>query len=759
MAKVMKLPLLASASMIALFVAAPAFAQDATPAPAAVSADDQQSDDGLSEIVVTAQRRNENLQDVPISVATVDLEVAASTGIHNPEALGQLLPGVTFNRQGNGVTPYVRGVGTGAATAGNEPSVALYIDDIYIPTSQASIFDFNNVESIAVLKGPQGTLFGRNATGGVIQIKTKDPSQETEIAADLTYANYNKVSGALYASTGLAPGIAASVAAYGVKQSDGWGRNVVSGFDVQKTESYGVRGKVRAELGPDTTLTLAGNYDWRKTDQGGFNLNIIAGTFGTGGFSATALGAGFYDSVTDFSRPGYTSKAWQTSAKIEHDFGPATFRSITAFGDVRSDAISDLETSPTPFVNAVFTQGSKSFTQEFQLLSSSDNPVTWILGAFYMHDKSDFSITNTGNAFGVRTSRGHGEQKTDSISGFAQLGAELLPRLNATVGLRYTSDRREFLANASLTGPGFVDNISGPFNRSAKYDNITGRAALDYHVDDDTMVYIAYNKGFKSGLFNISGVSGGATAPPPVILPEELNAYTIGFKTELFDRKLRVNVEAYTYDYSNIQVNTVVAGATLITNAAKAKIQGVDIEVTARPVRNLTISGSLSYSDGHYTSFPSGPQIFPLAPNAPIPIPAGCAATVPTYPVGTGYVSRACDLSGNKTTQTVPLSTTLTAMYTIPSSVGEFGLTGSWAHGGDYYFEPDNNPNTRQPVTDIINASVGWTSNSGTYGLSVWGNNLTGQKYYNSISQSTLGSVKYSPAPPRTYGITAKLRF
>ncbi|MES2987372.1 MAG: TonB-dependent receptor [Pseudomonadota bacterium] len=741
-----------SVSLVALAFAAPAFAQDAAPQSGAVQTADDNGE--LNEIVVTAQRREENAQDVPISVSTISADLIAQTGIPNPEALGQLLPGVTFNRQSIGVTPYVRGIGGNNAGAGNEPSIALYIDDVYMPTALASVFDFNSVESISVLKGPQGTLFGRNASGGVIQVNTRDPGKDLRFDADLSYANYQKISGALYANVPLSENIAFNIAAHGVNQADGWGRNVLTGKDAGTTDGYGARAKLRFDLGA-TVVQFGGNYDHRRSDQGGFAANVVPGTFGRGGYNPVALGAGFYDTVNDFGPLGFINKAYQLSAKIEHDAGNVILRSVTAYGNVNSDAISDLEASPLPFNNSVYTQGNRSITQEFQVLSPASAPVKWIIGAFYMHDYAYFSIVNSGTAFGTNLSIAASQQRTDSISGFGQMTAEILPRLNATVGVRYTSDSRRYTSRASLGA-----TISGPFERNSNFQNLTGRAALDYHFSDDVMAYIAYNKGFKSGLYNLAGLAGGAAAPPPVVLPEELNAYTLGIKTELLDRRVRFNVEGYWYDYTNIQLNNVIAGATVVSNAARARIRGVDFELTGKATAHLTLSATVSLADGKYTSYPNAQQFFPLPPSAPIAIPAGCVATTPTYPTGTApTATRVCDLTGNKTVQTVPFGSTLSATYDLPTSAGDFSFTASWAHGGNYFFEADNNPKVRQPITNIINGSVNWTSTNGRYGLSVWGNNITGQEYYNTVSQSTLSGTKYSPAPPATYGVTARLRF
>jgi iron complex outermembrane receptor protein len=728
-----------------------------TPPSTAVQSQNQDSE-GLRDIIVTAQRRAENAQKVPIAISTVTADTVKALGVINPESLGQLLPGVQLNRSGQGVITYIRGIGSGSAVSGNEPSVAMFIDDVYMPNGSGAVFDFNNIDSVSVLKGPQGTLFGRNATGGVIQIKTRDPSQETHFNLDAGYGNFDKISSALYASTGITENMAVNVAGYYNNQRDGWGRNVLTGADHFTSKSYGVRSKLKGEFG-DTTLLITGVFDKRISDEGGLSVSVVPGTYGFRGYSPAALGAGFYDAVNDQPML-FRNQSYNVSAKLEHNFGNVTLRSITAYGDIKFHLISESDASPSDFQDAILDQGSKTFTQEFQLLSASDSPVQWILGTYYLHDVSRNHTHLFGPAFAVAGVQVPGDtfgtQKTDSISGFGQMTAEILPRLKATLGIRYTSDRRSF--------DGYVNRptgvlLNGPFADKTTFKNLTGRASLDYQISDDIMIYAAYNKGFKSGVYNIGGLFFGSSTVPGPVAPESLDAFSAGFKSEFFDRHVRLNVEAYYYDYSNIQVSQLQGLAFLITNGGKATIKGVDADLTVTPVHNLTLTWSASYADGHYDDFRNGPMFFPQPPNTPIAIPASCGLT--TYPVGApggAGATKACDLSGKKTVQTAPFTSTFTAAYSIPTSIGEFRLMGSYSYGGKYYFEPDNNPYTRSPVTNLVNGSVSWTSSNERFGLTFWANNLTKEKYYNSISENTTGGFRYTPAAPRTYGLTGKLR-
>ena len=719
---------------------------------------------GVEEIIVTAQRRAENAQKVPISISTVTASTIEALGVINPESIGQLLPGLLLARNGQGVITYVRGVGSGSAVSGNEPSVAMFIDDVYMPNGNGAVFDFNNVDSVSVLKGPQGTLFGRNATGGVIQIKTRDPSQKPELDLDVGYGNYAKTTTAIYANTPITDKVAANFAGYYNDQNEGWGHNVLTGLNVFTSLAYGARGKIKANIGDNTTFVLTAAYDKRISDQGGLSMSILSGTRGFNGWSPNALGVGFYDGATN-QWMKFANQSMLLSGKLEHDFGNAILRSITAYQDIRFKLNADSDASPTDWNDGLLHQGSSTFTQELQLLSAADSKIQWILGVYYLNDLVKHHFFNYGGAVAPNQPfDAFARQHTDSRSAFAQMTTEILPKLKATLGIRYTSDERAYKGRVYRAPSAGAEEalITGPLYDKTSFNNTTGRFSLDYQLAPDLMVYAAYNKGFKSGIYNVGATAPGATAPGSVgpVAPEALDAYTIGLKSEFWNHRARFNVEYYYYDYSNIQVSQIVNGNVLLTNGGKATIQGIDTELTVVPVENLTLTWAMSYAHGVYDAFLNGPTFFPLPPNAPIAIPAACGPIAyPSPSGGNAGATRFCNLSGNDTVQTSPFTSNFTASYTIPSQIGDFDLVGSYYYGGKYYFEPDNNPRTRQPAMNLVNASVSWTSPSKMFGLTLWTNNQTGQEYYNSISENTSGGLRYTPAAPRTYGVTAKLKF
>lgn len=708
----------------------------------------------LEEIIVTAQRRAQNLQEVPIAVNAITAATAARLGVTDALSLAQAIPGLNFGRQANGNTPFIRGVGAGSGTIGNEPPVATVIDDVYVPTGAGASFDFNNIESVEVLKGPQGTLFGRNATGGVIHIHTRNPTHTPTADVSATYGNYQTAGVQFYGSTGFSDTVAANLALTFSKQYDGWGRNVVTGRDVFKGESWGARAKVLFEPTDRDSILLGYAFDRRTTTQG-LALRSAPNTFSFGGFSPDRAGAGFYDATAVNDNP-FRNFMHQGSLKAKHEFERASLISITGYTRFFTRAEIDSDTTPATYIHNNYTELGKTFTQELQLVSAPEADLQWIIGAFYLSDYSDFIADTKGTAFpGGAHQYMSTYMHTKSYSGFAQATAQILPRTNLTLGVRYTSDHRRFDGRLTLGLPGAAPTVSrGPFTDATTFSNLTGRFALDYRLSDDAMIYVAYNRGFKSGVYNLPSLSPSSTSGPAPVLPEDLNAYSAGFKSEFLDRRLRLNAEAWLYDYKNMQVVNQIPGAQVLTNAGAARIKGVDIDVTAAPVDNLTLTAAISIADGHYTRFPGGPtfygaQITPQVGDSP----AVCTM-IPEASPTSPHPQIACNLKGKKTIQTIPLSVNLSATYRITTAVGPIDLAASWSHGGDFYWEAANDPDSHQKKTDLINASVQWSDQSERYSVRLWGRNLGQEKSFGYATNGAVANLKYSPAPPRTYGVT-----
>ena len=734
-----KLWYLSSIPVMAL-MATSAMAQQTTAAPTQAAATAPAQDEqptGVEDIVVTAQRRNQNQQDVPISVTTVTAAAAERQGVTGTETLTAAVPALQFSRQtGNGGAPFIRGVGSSESTAGAEGSVALYVDDVYVGSGAATLFDFNNIQSIEVLKGPQGTLFGRNATGGVVNIHTRLPSQTPSLDAKIGYGSYDAQTASLYATRGLSDTVAVNFSAAYRDQNDGFGHNLVNGEDTLLGHSRAFRGQLLWTPSTATELLLTAEYSKRKDDIG-MSVGIFPGT--------VAVGGGTYvDPFGTFDTPGDSSlsETKGVSAKLRQDFGDLKFVSITAYRATHMDWRLDGDGSPTGAVNLAIRNNvdDDAFSQEFQLQSPEGERFNWILGAYYYHAESSYSpngLTGTTQAAVGGFRNLFSSQDLDSYSAFADGTYKLMEDTNLTVGIRYTTD--EILGKFTVVN-GLGTTVTPDSKRT--FSSPTWRVVLDHKFTPNILGYASYSRGFKSGRFNLTGAGS--------VEPEEIDAYEIGVKSDLFDRRLRINASTFYYDYRDLQVSTVIPGGSQILNAASAKIKGADLDFNFVPNSYVNISGGLSLLDTEYVDFPAGPLL--------VANPAVCTPTPATTGTPTGGF-RTCpaDLSGNHLTRSPEWTLSLLGTFTLPLDGGaELALNVSYYHNDGFFWEPDNH--FAQPSYDLVGAGVTWTSPDQKYDVRVFGKNLLDEYYYNYVSSGGLRAA-FSPAMPRNFGIEVGVHF
>jgi len=731
------------------------------------------ADRQLDEVTVTANRRQESNQRVPVGIAAVSADTAKKVGVTDAQSLAAVVPGLLFNRQANTSIPFLRGVGTPVGQSGDEPSVAMYIDGVYVPAGSASMASFTSLDHVEVEKGPQGTLFGRNATGGVVQVFTRDPTAEAQLEVRAGYGEFDTWSADVYASGALTNQLLANVSAYWSNQSEGWGRNVTTGVPTFRSREYGTRVKFLWNESERTNALLTLDFDKTLAQQGvGFmafpgtgSLNPLP-PFPNGGIPPAP---GYYDPNENFNSEGDV-RQYGASLKITHDFDWARLVSISAYRDTRNDYVLDEDAGPLPIVNVELATPETTFTQELQLISQSDSNFSWIAGVFYFDDRAGFDpIHFTGAAFApLPFVNSYGILTTESYAIFAQATATIFSDTHLTAGARYTWDERTVRAGAAFGNDTVVPAPNSP--QSESWSSPSWRLVLDHSFSPEMMAYLGYSRGFKSGLFNPVVFPGDPIDEP--VDPETLDAYTIGLKSEYLQRKLRVNVEAFYYDYNNIQVTQILSAVSRITNAAKASIKGVDLDITAVPVDGLTLTAAIEAIEGKYDSFPNG-TFFVYDPAvggnctfavAPPPAPVPCSGVLPpNYNAGTGT----WDLKGNHTIQTPPFSLSLLAQYEFPTSVGRFDLNFAWTHTGNYYASADNGKgqiapssqqSDKQQVIDLLDASLGWTASDSGLELRLWAKNLTNVQYWSYADEISFATF-YSPAPPRTYGVTMTKRF
>lgn len=695
----------------------------------------------LGDIIVTAQRRNQNAQDVPIAIIAVSADTLVASGAANIQDIKMVAPGVEVQSNNGSALPIIRGVGSKAVGAGIENPVAIYVDGVYYAAATASLFSFNNIERLEVLKGPQGTLFGRNATGGLIQVVTKDPRSDFSGRVNLGYGNYETIQGDLYLTGGLSQNLAADFAVTTSFMGDGYGTNLTSGKDVYRTyHDIALRSKLLLSLGDDTEARLTIDYsDSRHNMHAARMLNGVTAPAPFG----PAYGGKAWDIESDVD-PMITTAQGGVALRVDHDFGGIKLASITAYRDVDYQVLFDIDYTATRGRVGDVKQSDWQFSQEFQLLSDDQQSLQWVLGAYYFKAKSIYDrvqVSFLGPAALPAGSLGDfvqadtfSHQGTDSKSLFGQSTLVLSPRLNLTAGLRYTSEKRDLSGAGLLTTDGGVEVITTPqTKRSETFNKLSWRFALDYKLADDVLAYASFNRGFKSGGFNPSSLT------LPSFVPEILDAYEIGLKSTLFDRRVRLNLSGFYYDYSKLQVSRSVDGATGIYNGGTAEIYGLEAEMQAQLSRNLTLAAGYQYAHGKYTSFPG----------AVVSIPAA----------GGGEAITTADVTGNWAVLTPKSTLNLSMNYSVPIQSDTLDINAGLYYNSGYFHEPDNR--LKEPDYALLNASIAYQFADG-YSVRIWGKNLTNQSVANAagiISFGTTGLFRASYAPPRTYGITLGAKF
>jgi len=685
----------------------------------------------LEEVVVTAQRREQSMQDVPVAVTALSSASLAQSGVGNTEMLSVAAPSVVIGRFSNSARPFVRGIGSTVADPNNEASVAIYLDGVYQPAAFANFFDFNNVERIEVLKGPQGTLFGRNATGGVIQVVTRDPGDTPEFEASAGYANYDKYSVSTYAAAPIGDKVGVSIAAMYSDQNDGYGENLVTGKDVRLGEELGVRFKLVFEPTDATTIKLAGDYS--ELNDTGAAYQMLPGTRNVLGQNPPKDD---YDVYNNWE-PENDVESVGASLDIKHDFGAVGLRSITAWRDIDGLWTLDQDLTALPIINADVNQTGEMFSQELHLTSSEDSKLQWLVGAYYFEYDAGYDPLATSGLLFLQMYRVPGFSfdnlsEAESVSVFGQATYPVLEDTNLTLGLRQTWDQADGKARTSLTGTPVVVMTN---DNSFSDDTPTWRVSLDHQFTDDVMGYVSYNRGMKSGGVGITGAADTITTYEP----EELDAYEIGIKSDLLDGRARFNAAVFYYDFSSIQFQRVVTGAGVIINGGDAESYGADAELEFQATDNLRLTAGISLLDTEIKDFP----------NAPCTERTPAGTTIDCAP---GY-----NADGNELTQAPDFTGSLAASYRIPTEIGAIDLNASYYYNDGYYQEIDNRLETDS--YELLNASIVWTNHAENLSAQLWGRNLTDEFYFvqalGTANLSDLGTA----APPRTYGVTLSYKY
>jgi iron complex outermembrane receptor protein len=750
-------------SIIALGSALPAHAQDSgSDAEAGASAPS-------AEIVVTAQRREENLQDVPLSVTAVTGDRLLANGVVDLSSLDKLAPGLQFGQSGNDARPAIRGARTENVSNQQDPVVAFFVDGIYRSRTAQALAAFVDVDRVEVLRGPQGTLYGRNSFGGAINVISKAPSADIAGGATLTVGNYEQIRVEGFVNVPLSDTLLARFSA-SYDTHDPYVRNTLNEdnglFD--KDESY-VRGQLRWEPTEDFDATLRASI-WRQGGNGGADFGyFVAGIpvdSNGGAFTFDDIinarlnrinprvGAGLntpadpdpYRVARD-ARFDLDTEQRTIDFEANYDFGGFAAKVLLGYADFSTFRTADADLSIQPSGFEYQLDEAETFSQELQLSSTGDGPLVWTVGAFRLTDKTlgvfAFDrIFNTDAATNLPITSSPAptadfnslaEVDTDSLAFYGQATYSLTEALRVTGGIRWTRDEKDFsrLTNSTFTDP-LVFNGT-PFVDSETFEKVTWRGAVEFDLTPDNLFYASVATGFQAGGFNNSAdaVTGGASFGP-----QEITAYEAGFKNVFADGTLVANLALFWNEFdgllANQSVNVMNTVLTISTNAGAARARGAELEVNWQPNRQFNLNAGFTYNDAEFKTYILQEPVTGLQVNLD-------GRQMPFAPDFTARVGATYDFElGNGGTLTPGTN----IYYSTAFSTNDF----------DYAFG-------EQDSYARLDLNLTYRPQSDAWSLAVFGNNITDQAVLTRTVRFGQNAIVQSFAPPATYGVRFGVQF
>ncbi|MEM1104152.1 MAG: TonB-dependent receptor [Pseudomonadota bacterium] len=581
----------------------------------------------LDEVVVTARKRSENAQSVPVAISAYSAETLEETGFDGFDDLEGLAPGLQFGNFGPVTFVNLRGIGNENTTAGGDPGVALHYDGVYLGRPVAFLFTAFDSERVEILRGPQGTLYGRNATGGSINYITKKPTEEFEVEADFTVGNYNMYRGRAAVNIPIADGVSSRLVGF-IEDRDGFTENP-TGPNPNDAENWGLRGHLafnpndRLDVLVSATYIESGGVGTKPELREPFMGTTVSPPQTLGGPPGFAFSGGpasgipggnvFIDAngnvpVNDL-RPFIESNSTDLSsdlefllisATIDYEFDAFSVKSISAYAESSFESLQDQDHSVLELADLLLTESSEQFSQELQILSNGGGPFNWILGGYFFYEEasrrsqffqSRFDVF--ADVFGVPAGWDiDGDVTTTSFAFFGQGTYDITDALSFTGGVRYSNDEKDG------ENRGFIF-AGAPYAAPVQdsWDEITYRLVLDYQVTDQVLAYGGFSTGYRSGGINqaVNPLTENA-----IYEPETVDAYEVGLKTNLFGNRAQINLSAYRNEYSDLQFQVFGATGPAAFNASGATVQGIELEVLATPTESSIINISGGYIDSEF---------------------------------------------------------------------------------------------------------------------------------------------------------------
>ena len=741
---------------------------------------------GLEEITVTAERRPENLQSTPISLTALTGATLESRGVVDVSGIGDLTPNLTTTAGTSGsggnsnLQLYIRGVGQFDFLAATDPGVGVYVDGVYYSRAMGGIFDLLDVERVEVLRGPQGTLFGKNALGGAVQVVTARPTAELGGTLEATYGRFDRVDVRGSLNMPIYTDRAALRVAFSSKTADPYGKRIDFttgrdiGNDMGDQDDFTTRATLL--LKPVDRLEVLMSYDrTREREQSApvalanadqTQAPVVLWNALVGGPAGTSFDNRYVTSGAN----AYTSYATAPSpSNLDVSGGSATVtwrgdaleaKSISAYRSLDAVFGVDQDGSPLNFASTYDTDTQHQFSQELQFSGTGlQDRLQWLVGGFYFNERTSdannvrlltglypalqalpgpldgSSLSNPtapgglGNPLNLSLDLNFDLDsvfRTSSYAAFSQETFALTDRLSLTAGVRYTKEHKTSTVSEFRTQS--LTYVINPGTQvGASYSATTPKGSIDFRFTDDLYGYLSYSEGFKSGGFN-----GRPTAPQELTSfnPEHLESYELGTKATFWERRVRLNADIYYAHYTDIQLRTNALKNGLVVvavgNAGAARIEGFETELTVIPTPGLEIRESVGFTDFKYTALGDVPGL-----------------TLESQPI-----------------KTPRWTNSLSAQYKLPTRVGSLTLLGDWSFRTKSYADAVNTPILATPSYPLFNARVTLALPDDHWSVAAYVNNIADRRVISDgFTVEGLGFYDVSYLPPRQWGLTAQFRF
>ncbi|MFT7287866.1 MAG: iron complex outermembrane receptor protein [Halieaceae bacterium] len=701
----------------------------------------------IEEVIVTAQKRSESVQQIPLAVTALSSGMLDERGITDISSMTASVPGMHFGQSGNNVRITIRGIGTEQTTVTGDPGVAFHIDGVYQARSSAGNALFYDLARIEVLRGPQGTLYGRNATGGSINLISNAPDEELGGELEGQIGNYGqqRLRGVL--NTPLIDNKLLLRVSGQYENRDGFYENQTPGAD---------------DLTDMDSLNLRGQLLYMASDTFDALLSVNYGSDGGAGWGAKAIGA--YPAPPPFFINPKLAKAtpnpddpWKIRTNgladrdnsrqgatviLNWDLGAVALKSITAWQDNEVDTFRDLDFSDADILNENSSQDSRQYSQEIQLSSTGAEALEWVIGLYWLNEETDADYWLSDKGEGLSTfpffpgiDVGLAEPayfgnasttETDSVGAFGQASYQISDAFKLTAGLRYSKDEKK----SDIFRKGFTAPAGSNFIKEDDWSSVTWKLGADWFITEDSMLYASVSTGFKSGGF----LQIEAADPYD---EEEIIAWELGAKNRFFNNQLQANISAYFYEYTDMQLRTIRDLASIVSNAGEAEMKGVELELTARPSDALQLTANFAFTNAEFTDyFNDDPQV----PGREL-----------------------LDLSGNDLPRSPDTTVYLSAAYSWDLAAGSVTASANYYWSDEVYFSPFNRKDEDyQGSYHRTGARLVFNSASDAWYVAAAASDIEDNEVASQISlgDATLGGADTAQwQAPRTYTLTAGYRF